>query len=685
MSDTCIVCLGDLGSGGGEVTAPLTISPAKSPLADTDAAVVTKTTNAAPDAATSTDQDEDELIARLSPCGHYLHNGCLTPWVERANSCPICRASFHLVELMHAINGEPHCPRIPSKVHLTNLSAGDVVSSYPVEERRQIAEIDPSMFLEDPEEEDEDQPCQACGEDDNEDVLMYCDGCQKLWHTYCVDLQVVPRGHWFCDNCRAQRELDPRQIARSARQNRRRTRGQQRRQRGNESSWNQVWQTVWSRINIDLDFPHEEDESSASYLRRHRQRSQASRQAHDAWLRRMQVAELHGVGNRFRDTEPALPSSPGGDSTPRIRRAVASPRRVESADELMAWHAFDQARAASNEPSTSRKRKRKSATASPAEHDSEPTSTSKRRRPSTSTRAASESHTPVATNARRRQPLRIASPIPRRQPVVDPTAPSFLQSLLQEVDDFSSGSHGLSHHRPSPLPAASPPADQGSPRPSSPAISPLPSNHSSPRALSATPPPQMGTIRPTSPGLSSSIQPIYAPTETPRKRSISPELKVSTSSASHVNGTRAPPPKPPPPISTTVPLAHPAPRSRVPRILENVHTSVTQSRSTEASPTRRDRTSTKHPRSTEASPTRAAMSLTAKEDVQKLVSAALKPHYHDQTITKDEYTTINRDVSRMLYDKIGDFETLDVDGRAQWEKVAGDEVTKAVNALKAQA
>lgn len=79
------------------------------------------------------------------------------------------------------------------------------------------------------------------------------------------------------------------------------------------------------------------------------------------------------------------------------------------------------------------------------------------------------------------------------------------------------------------------------------------------------------------------------------------------------------------------------------------------------------------------------MSLTAKEDVQKLVSAALKPHYHDQTITKDEYTTINRDVSRMLYDKIGDFETLDVDGRAQWEKVAGDEVTKAVNALKAQA
>lgn len=78
------------------------------------------------------------------------------------------------------------------------------------------------------------------------------------------------------------------------------------------------------------------------------------------------------------------------------------------------------------------------------------------------------------------------------------------------------------------------------------------------------------------------------------------------------------------------------------------------------------------------------MSLSAKEDVQKLVATALKPHYNDQTITKDEYTIINRDISRMLYDRIGDFETMDVDGRAKWEKVAGDEVSKAVSALKAQ-
>lgn len=79
------------------------------------------------------------------------------------------------------------------------------------------------------------------------------------------------------------------------------------------------------------------------------------------------------------------------------------------------------------------------------------------------------------------------------------------------------------------------------------------------------------------------------------------------------------------------------------------------------------------------------MSLSAKSDVQRLVAAALKPHYHDHTISKEEYITINKTTSRMLYDRIGDLESLGVEGKAKWEKVAAEEVNKAVHALKREA
>ena len=80
MSDTCIVCLGDLGESASDPAEPL-------PRLDHHAVK-----------AETCDEDQGQ-IAQLLPCGHILHNNCLKPWVERANSCPICRRSFNMVEL----------------------------------------------------------------------------------------------------------------------------------------------------------------------------------------------------------------------------------------------------------------------------------------------------------------------------------------------------------------------------------------------------------------------------------------------------------------------------------------------------------------------------------------------------------------------------------------------------------
>ena len=46
-------------------------------------------------------------------------------------------------------------------------------------------------------------PCNVCKKADPEDddVAMLCDGCDGVWHTFCVGLDAVPTEDWFCDEC----------------------------------------------------------------------------------------------------------------------------------------------------------------------------------------------------------------------------------------------------------------------------------------------------------------------------------------------------------------------------------------------------------------------------------------------------------------------------------------------------
>jgi hypothetical protein len=100
MADTCIVCLGDLGESASD-----SLAIAAEAVPRPDLQIEGKSSDASTKTGRVDDNEDAGQIAQLLPCGHILHNNCLKPWVERANSCPICRRSFNLVELRDRLGG----------------------------------------------------------------------------------------------------------------------------------------------------------------------------------------------------------------------------------------------------------------------------------------------------------------------------------------------------------------------------------------------------------------------------------------------------------------------------------------------------------------------------------------------------------------------------------------------------
>ncbi len=637
MSETCIVCLGDLESAN---ALPHPLVPGIKSEDDGNVGLPPSATRSP----LTPDDREQEMIAHLLPCGHDLHNECLKPWVERANSCPICRQSFNQVELIVNVGGKFSTYADTIIISFANiLNQGPVISSYGVSDRTQTADIDPSMLIEDYDDEDiTEQPCPVCGDDDNEELLLQCDGCDAYYHTYCMGLDDVPMGHWFCETCDTQRAIESvcpngtsQPVRRAHNPADRRTRGQQRRIRhrnqASSSNWARVWQSVWDNLNLDLDFPFDEGSEAAQMDRA--QRAASQRRDMEIWERRFAIAERQGGGNRLRDTASAILDI----QTTRERPGHPEP---ESREEIRAWNAFEKAKEIELDPAPGR-RKRKSATASPS--DTEPVTQPARplKRPRTRRNIdPPESSSSAAGEASRSRRGSGAAPSSIRNSNVQNNAvqsngPSFLQSMLKEIE----GSHAPDETKSQAHYSMQYATNHSSPQPSSPGLSPTSSNHATPRARSATPPPSLIT-RPGSPlSLTSKVEPIYPPSEFSLEKS---------------------------PVESY--LAY-RPTSDARQSIKDRRLSrpITQGSNL--------------PRSNDTSPTR-NMPLSTKSDLQKMVTAALKPHYPHE-ISKDQYTDINRNVSRLLYDKVGENGSLDGEAREIWERLARDEVAKAMELLRA--
>jgi len=48
---------------------------------------------------------------------------------------------------------------------------------------------------------DVDLPCKVCGGIGAWDLMLLCSKCNNGYHTFCVDLDKVPEGDWYCSSC----------------------------------------------------------------------------------------------------------------------------------------------------------------------------------------------------------------------------------------------------------------------------------------------------------------------------------------------------------------------------------------------------------------------------------------------------------------------------------------------------
>lgn len=143
MADQCIVCLenldcaiplqqlqGDEDSGGSSSNNSNSSGSSGGPSGSTNSDLLTDLNHhhplplaaASPTASSTTENattlkdlngkdqqqpthDSEDNIAVIQVCGHILHDTCLKAWTGKANSCPICRQAFHLVEVYDKIGG----------------------------------------------------------------------------------------------------------------------------------------------------------------------------------------------------------------------------------------------------------------------------------------------------------------------------------------------------------------------------------------------------------------------------------------------------------------------------------------------------------------------------------------------------------------------------------------------------
>ncbi|KAK9312422.1 hypothetical protein V1524DRAFT_439231 [Lipomyces starkeyi] len=453
--------------------------------------------------------DGTNKIARLVPCGHKLHDSCIQMWIEQATSCPTCRTNFNTVDILHTVKGDP-------------------VSSYNVETKVQVAELDESLLDLDQFEEEEDLcTCLVCDLGSREDELLLCDSCDAPYHASCLGMDGVPVEAWYCPSCvdnhlvteSMMRVANARARVTRTRPPRRTTRSRRRQTR----LWDRAWQAVWDRLNNDLDNVSEDDGNSPCESTR-RDDSARQRDADEwrVWRMRLRVAEATGGSSFFRSTASLFLNPP--------RQPGETPEMVDSWNMLEQALEMEEGASSTSDSGGSRPNPShcfadwhsKRPNSVPAESELSPESSRKLKRPKSHRRQSISNSAPAENSTLAEKVTKSGS-----------EGPSLMKSLLQDIRRPSSPSTDLHSHGigiPLPTPTPMSPPLVASPAPShtffrSPSGSPV--LMPSPRSLpSPTGDPMSPIMSSKSPVRPQALSPISTASSSPQKFQLSLEEKT---------------------------------------------------------------------------------------------------------------------------------------------------------------
>lgn len=121
--------------------------------------------------------------AQIDCCNHYFCFVCIMEWAKHESRCPLCRQRFSNVRRlpMHDVFSSSRDVKIPIRDQVYhphgNMTSGPVDSNA---ERK----------------------CCICDGAKDENLILICDLCDTVSHTFCVGLgYTVPEGDWFCHDC----------------------------------------------------------------------------------------------------------------------------------------------------------------------------------------------------------------------------------------------------------------------------------------------------------------------------------------------------------------------------------------------------------------------------------------------------------------------------------------------------